>query len=72
MISNFLPLGRYFEGDLILNPDQMEAFMEQMAKKKGNNQFASIKAGLWMTDGKPDIIKYYIDPKIGTFLTFEL
>ena len=47
-----------------LDPDQMAALMEQMTKKKGNNQFASVKAGLWLTRNKPDIIKYYIDPQI--------
>ena len=53
-----------FEGDMFLDPDQMEAIMEQMETKKGNNQFASLKAGLWLTNGKPDTIKYYIDPRI--------
>ena len=49
---------------MFLDPDQMEAIMEQMETKKGNNQFASLKAGLWLTNGKPDTIKYYIDPRI--------
>jgi len=51
--------GNMFEGDMELNPDQMVALQEQMAK--GKNQFASIRAGLWFTNGKPDI-NYYIDP----------
>lgn len=45
-----------------LSPDQMAAFMEQMEKKK--NSFASIRAGLWKTNGKADTIKYYIDSQI--------
>ena len=52
------------EGDMELNPDQMEAFAEQMSKVGASNSFASIKAGLWLTNGKADTIKYYIDPKI--------
>jgi len=52
------------EGDMELNPDQMAAFAEQMAKK---NQFASIRAGLWLTSGRADTIKYYIDPRISKF-----
>merc|ERR1712048_223352 len=54
--------GNMVEGDMELSPDQMAAFMEQMEKKK--NSFASIKAGLWLTNGKADTIKYYIDPQI--------
>jgi len=53
--------GNMVEGDMELSPDQMAAFMEQMEKK---NSFASIKAGLWFTNGKRDTIKYYIDPQI--------
>merc|ERR1711962_709927 len=56
-------LGGAFEGDMELNPDQLSALMEQMSKKKGN-QFASIRSGLWMTNGRPDTIKYYINPQI--------
>ena len=52
------------EGDMELNPDQMEAFAEQMSKVGASNSFASIKAGLWLTNGKADTIKYYIDPQI--------
>jgi len=54
-------LGGKFEGDMEMNPDQMAALMEQMSKK---NQFASIRSGLWKTNGRPDTIKYYIDPQI--------
>ena len=54
------------DGDMELNPEQMAAFMEQMEKKNGN-QFASIKAGLWMTNGRADTIRYYIDPQISKF-----
>ena len=52
------------EGDMELDPDQMEAFAEQMSKVGAANSFASIKAGLWLTNGKADTIKYYIDPQI--------
>jgi len=45
-----------------LDPDQMAALKEQMSK--GNNQFASIRAGLWLNDGRPHTINYYIDPQI--------
>ena len=47
-----------------LDPDQMEAFVEQMSKVEASNSFASIKDGLWKTNGRTDTIKYYIDPKI--------
>ena len=47
-----------------LDPDQMEAFVEQMSKVGASNSFASIRAGLWKTNGRTDTIKYYIDPKI--------
>jgi len=53
--------GNFVDGDMELNPDQMAALTEQMEKK---NAFASIKAGLWMTNGRADTIKYYIDPRI--------
>merc|ERR1711973_400802 len=54
--------GDMVEGDLELDPDQMAAYMEQM--EKAGNTFAAIKSNLWMTDGKADNIKYYIDPQI--------
>merc|ERR1712048_297835 len=54
--------GNMVEGDMELSPDQVAAFMEQMEKKK--NSFAPIKAGLWLTNGKADTIKFYIDPQI--------
>merc|ERR1711962_1392802 len=54
-------MGGMFEGDMEMNPDQMAALMEQMSKK---NQFASKRSGLWKTNGRPDTIKYYIDPQI--------
>ena len=47
-----------------LDPDQMEAFVEQMSKVEASNSFASIRDGLWKTNGRTDTIKYYIDPKI--------
>merc|ERR1712168_1722713 len=56
--------GSAFEGDMELDPDQMAALMEQMSKQGKGSAFASIKAGLWLTNGKPDNIKYYIDPQI--------
>jgi len=56
--------GNMVEGDMELDPDQMEAFAEQMSKVGASNSFASIKAGLWITNGKADTIKYYIDPQI--------
>merc|ERR1711973_976476 len=54
--------GDMVEGDLELDPDQMAAYMEQM--EKAGNTFAAIKSNLWMTNGKADNIKYYIDPQI--------
>jgi len=57
--------GNMVEGDMELDPDQMAAFAEQMSKiGASSNSFASIKAGLWLTNGKADTIKYYIDPQI--------
>lgn len=55
------------EGDMELNPDQMEAFAEQMSKIGSSNSFASIKSNLWKTNGKADTIKYYIDSRISKF-----
>jgi len=54
--------GDMVEGDMELNPDQLAAFQEQM--EKAGHAFASIRAGLWLTNGKADNIKYYIDPQI--------
>merc|ERR1719476_1038162 len=60
-MAALMELGGKFEGDMEMNPDQMAALMEQMSKK---NQFASIRSGLWKTNGQPDTIKYYVDPQI--------
>jgi len=54
--------GDLFEGDIDLSPDQRAALEEQRNKKHG---FASINSFHWMTNGKPDIIKYYINPLVG-------
>ena len=67
MVELCFPLGSAFEGDMELDPDQMAALMEQMSKQGKGSAFASIKAGLWLTNGKPDNIKYYIDPQICKF-----
>lgn len=54
--------GDMFEGDMILSPDQMAALQEQNRKK---NSFASIKASHWKDkNGKPDVIKFYVDKAI--------
>ena len=55
------------EGDMELDPDQMAAYMEQM--EKAGNTFAAIKSNLWLTNGKADTIKYYIDPQISKYET---
>ena len=52
------------EGDIELDPDQQAALEEQMSKK---NSFASIKAGLWMRNGRAETIMYYIDTAISRF-----
>ncbi|XP_066913629.1 hatching enzyme 1.2-like [Clytia hemisphaerica] len=54
--------GKFFEGDMMLSPDQLAALTEQRSKRKeGSNTFASIKSSHWKTNGKVDLIKYYID-----------
>ena len=35
-----------------LDPDQMEAFVEQMSKVEASNSFASIRDGLWKNQWK--------------------
>jgi len=53
--------GPYFEGDIILTPDQQDAILEQKSK----NSFASVRTGLWLDNGKVQkIIEYGIDPKL--------
>ena len=59
------PTGQYFEGDIILTPDQLSAILEQKSK----NSFASVRTGLWLDNGKVQkIIEYGIDPKLGKIL----
>lgn len=62
---NPLFAGNMVEGDMELSPDQMEAFVEQISKVGASNGFASIRTNLWMTNGRADTIKYYIDTQIG-------
>ncbi|XP_066931451.1 zinc metalloproteinase nas-30-like isoform X2 [Clytia hemisphaerica] len=53
--------GPYFEGDIILTPDQQDAILEQKSK----NSFASVRTGLWLDNGKVQkIIEYGIDSKL--------
>ena len=52
-----------------LTPDQKAALMEQI--NGGASTFGSIRTGLWLTNGKPDFIKYYIDPQIGKFQGYQ-
>lgn len=52
--------GEYFEGDMILTPDQLSALEEQRTKQ---NSFAAIKSDHWKTNGKADVVKFYIDRK---------
>ena len=54
--------GDKFEGDLILTPDQLDAVMEQDSKRK--NKFAAMKSKHWKTNGKTDVIKYYIESSL--------
>jgi len=54
--------GDKFEGDLILTPDQLDAVMEQDSKK--GNKFAAMKARHWKTNGKADVVKYYIESSL--------
>ncbi|XP_066935925.1 zinc metalloproteinase dpy-31-like isoform X1 [Clytia hemisphaerica] len=54
--------GSMIEGDMELDPDQMSAYMEQ--RERSGNTFAAIKSNLWLTNGKADTIKYYIDYRI--------
>ena len=57
-----LRTGDKFEGDLILTPDQLDAVMEQDSKR--GNKFAAMKARHWKTNGKADVIKYYIESSL--------
>jgi len=54
--------GDKFEGDLILTPDQLDAVMEQDSKR--GNKFAAMKARHWKTNGKADVVKYYIESSL--------
>jgi len=53
--------GEAFEGDMILTADQIAAIEEQVSKQ---NAFAAVRTGLWKTNGKADVIKYYIDSSV--------
>jgi len=55
--------GELFEGDIELDPDQLAAVEEQNAKGI-NNVYGSIRSRHWKTNGRNDVIKYYIDPQI--------
>lgn len=55
--------GDKFEGDLVLTPDQLKAVTEQDLKRPGN-QFAAIRTSHWKTNGKTDVIRYYIEPSL--------
>jgi len=56
--------GNKFEGDIILDPDQMLAVIEQDSKRAGS-QFAAIRARNWKANGMAIPIPYYINPALG-------
>ena len=55
--------GNQFEGDIILTPDQLMAVTEQ--NSKNGNKFAAIKSNHWKTDGRADVVKYFIESSLG-------
>lgn len=54
--------GDKFEGDMLLNPDQINAVNEQDSK---NHQFAAIKANHWKRDGVAIPIPYFFSYSLG-------
>jgi len=56
--------GSFFEGDMMLNPQQKMAIKEQLSKSKKPHAFAAIKTGLWLSGNRAETIKYYIDPVV--------
>jgi len=55
--------GDKFEGDMLLNPDQINAVIEQDSK---NHQFAAIKAGHWKRNGVAIPIPYFFSWSLGS------
>ena len=54
-------IGDKFEGDMMLNPDQISAVIEQDSK----NQFAAIKASHWKRNGVAIPIPYFLEESLG-------
>ena len=58
-------VGQYFQGDMVLDLDQMMAVMEQDSKMQGS-EYAAIKARHWKDgNGFAIPIPFFIAPNLG-------